>query len=90
MANRVAFFGGTVTDDDFGMKSRMCPSVSAVAKMVKEAPFVSLSDRGATALVQIENRVAELFTSRVSVLGPGSLPLVEVVGGEAGDKLLHL
>jgi hypothetical protein len=85
--NRAAFFGGTVTDDDFGMEIRMRPGVSAVAKIVKEVPFFSLSDRGGEALIQIENGVAELFTNRVSVLGPDSLPRVEIVGGEAGGSV---
>ena len=39
MGNRAAFFGGTVTDDDFGMEIRMRPGVSAVTKTLKEVPF---------------------------------------------------
>jgi hypothetical protein len=74
IGNRAAFVGGTVTDDDFGIEIRIRPCVSAVAKIVKEVPFFSLSYGGGEALIQINNGVAELFTNRVSVLGPDSLP----------------
>ena len=87
IGNRAAFFGATVTDDDFGMEIRMRPGVTAVAKMVNEVPFFSLSDRNAEALIQVEDGVAEIFTNRISVLGPDSLPRVEIVGGETGGSV---
>jgi hypothetical protein len=87
IGNRAAFFGGTVTDDDFGMEIRMRPGVSAVAKMVNEVPFFSLSDRNGEALIQVEGGIAEVFANRVSVLGPDSLPRVEIVGEEAGGSV---
>jgi hypothetical protein len=87
IGNRAAFFGGTVTDSDFGMEIRMRPGVSAVAKMVNEVPFFSLSDRNGEALIQIEDGTAELFANRISVLGPDSLPRVELVGGETGGAV---
>jgi hypothetical protein len=51
MGSRAAFFGGTVTDDDFGMEIRMRPGVLAFATIVKEVPFFSLFDRGGAALI---------------------------------------
>lgn len=87
IGNRAAFFGATVTDDDFGMEIRMRPGVSAVAKMVNEVPFFSLSDRDGEALIQVEGGIAEVFANRVSVLGPDSLPRVEIVGGETGGSV---
>ena len=87
IGDRAAFFGATVTDDDFGMEIRMRPGVSAVAKMVNEVPFFSLSDRNGEALIQVEGGIAEVFANRVSVLGPDSLPRVEIVGEEAGGSV---
>jgi hypothetical protein len=87
IGDRAAFFGGTVTDEDFGMEIRMRPGVSAVAKMVNEVPFFSLSDLNGEALIQIEDGSAELFANRISVLGPDSLPRVELVGTENGGSV---
>ncbi len=87
IGDRAAFFGGTVTDDDFGMEIRMRPGVSAVAKMVNNVPFFSLSDRNGEALIQIEDGGAEIFANRISVLSPDSLPRVELVGAENGGSV---
>jgi hypothetical protein len=38
-------------------------------------------------LIQIEDGTAELFANRISVLGPDSLPRVELVGGETGGAV---
>jgi hypothetical protein len=87
IGDRAAFFGGTVTDSDFGMEIRMRPGVAAVTKMVSGVPFFSLSDRNGEALIQVEDGVAELFANRISVLGPDSLPRVELVGDENGGSI---
>jgi hypothetical protein len=87
IGDRAAFFGATVTDDDFGMEIRMRPGVAAVAKLVNNVPFFSLSDRDGEALIQIEGGIAEVFVNRISVLGPDSLPRVEIVGGESGGSI---
>jgi len=90
IGNRAAFFGGTVTDNDFGMEIRMRPGYSAVVKMVDEAPFLSLSDPGAEALMLVEDGIAEMFLNRFSILGPDALRRIELVGEENGARLRML
>lgn len=87
IGDRAAFFGGTVTDGDFGMEVRMRPGVSAVLKMVNGVPFFSLADTGGEALIQVEDGIAEMFLNRLSVLGPDALRRIELVGDESGGSV---
>jgi hypothetical protein len=87
IGDRAAFFGGTVTDGDFGMEVRMRPGVSAVLKMVNDVPFFSLADTGGEALIQVEDGVAEMFLNRLSILGPDALRRIELVGEENGGSV---
>lgn len=87
IGERAAFFGGTVTDDDFGMEIRMRPGHVAVLKTANDVPFFSLSDRNGEALIQLDTGVAELFANRLSILGPNSLRRMEIVGTDTGASL---
>lgn len=87
IGNRAAFFGGTVTDGDFGMEIRMRPGVSAVMKMVNDTPFFSLADPGSEALIQVEGGIAELFLNRLSVLDADGIRRVELAGEDGGGSV---
>jgi hypothetical protein len=87
IGDRAAFFGATVSDDNFGMEIRMRPGHVAVLKTANEIPFFSLSDRTGEALIQLDNGVAELFANQVSILGPDSLRRLEIAGTDAGASL---
>jgi len=65
-------------------KFECVPAFQWLPRYSKKCPSFSLSDWGGKVLIQIENGVTELFINRVSVLGPDTLPRVEIVGGEAG------
>ncbi|NQV81224.1 MAG: hypothetical protein HQ495_11775 [Alphaproteobacteria bacterium] len=87
IGDRAAFFGGTVSGDDFGMEIRMRAGHTAVLKTGADVPFFSLSDRNGEALIQVADGVAEFFTNRISILGPGSLPRMEISASETGATL---